>query len=754
MIRYRLSGFLCSVCSLLIVALAASVSQAQMFGVPPAQSGNPAWKEITGLLSEDEPLTCLIWNESGSLNPEGNQSEKWYSDGRLQSSLGKVKLALAKVAEEQGPPLLARFAKDVGWKLVSKGGFLEVENFDFATQQGNGSLVVRLGDDEKLIGDFLDELMLESEFESKAVGERNVYTSPEAPIAVGIHSGHLVAAYGAGQWKKVTERIDDKPSTPEWLSERLKAVPISRRGQFAFGNVKAVFELLPPEAAADIEFQRVREILALDAIKSISMSSGTDSTSNLSMLHVECDKEGMAAVLDVPAIEKRKLKELPGDAIAALAMKMSPQKVMELVEQLVPAEDLERGMADFIEETGLDLQEDIVDHLEGTIRYYNTGVVINPKQIAIIRIKDEIKFRDAFGRINDALYLLAENRGLEFVEQEKKGMKLYGIKNFGISGYWGIHEGELYISTNSRAIGSHIRKATKVGSTSLMDSDFCEKLLTDSKGMGLEGPIMVQYYDLDQVTEVVVPLIQGAFAFMPPEARDSIDFGPDDFPPIESLLGLRSASSMMFKSPTGYTGISRYDTPIGIDFTSIGASGVAVGMLLPAVQQVREAARRTSSMNNQRQLVLALLNYESVNGKFPPAYTVDAAGNPLLSWRVQILPFLEQQELYDQFHHDEPWDSDHNMALLDRMPVLFTNPSSPYRNGWTDYVAPITEDSILTSGVGNKLANVTDGLSNTIIVMEIGNDQKVPWTSPQDIDVESLASLELDNGHPGKFWLN
>jgi len=653
------------------------------------------------------------------------------------------------VAKEQAPPLVARFAEDVGWKLISKGGFLEVEQIDIGREKGNGSLVVRLGDDTKLIGDFLDDLMLEGDFESKVVGENQVYTSPSFPMAVGIHAKHLVVAVGEGQWKKITERIDDKPSTPDWLSKRLKAVPISRRGQFAFGNVKAVLEMLPPEATEDVEFQHVRKTLALDAIKSVSMSNGADSMSNLSMLHIECDKEGLAAILDVPAIKKSKLKEIPADVITALAMRLSPSKVMEMVEELVPEEALERSMADFIEETGLDLQEDIIDHLEGTIRYYNTGMVINPKQIGIIRIKDEVKFRDAFDRINDAMHLMAENRGLEFVEQEKKGMKIYGIKNFGISGYWGIHEGELYISSNSRAIGSHIRKASKVGQASLMDTEFGEKILTESKLMGLKGPIMVQYYDLDQITEVVVPLVQGAFAFLPPEARDNFDFGPEDFPPIESLLGLRAASSMMFKSSEGYTGISRYDTPIGIDFASIGASGVTVGMLLPAVQQVREAARRTGSMNNQRQLVLALLNYEETHGKFPPAYTTDAAGNPLLSWRVEILPFLEQQDLYDQFHHDEPWDSDHNIALLEKMPDLFINPSSPFRSGWTDYVAPMNGDSILAPGPGNKMATIADGTSNTILVMEIGNDQKVPWSAPQDIDVESLDSLDLDNGHPG-----
>jgi hypothetical protein len=172
-------------------------------------------------------------------------------------------------------------------------------------------------------------------------------------------------------------------------------------------------------------------------------------------------------------------------------------------------------------------------------------------------------------------------------------------------------------------------------------------------------------------------------------------------------------------------------------------------MVLPAVQQAREAARRTQSMNNQRQLVLALLNYEAANGHFPPAYTVDEGGNPLLSWRVAILPYLEQQELYDQFHHDEPWDSDHNYALLEKMPPLFTNPSMAWREGWTDYVAPISEDGILAPGRNTKITSVSDGTSNTILVLEIGDDNKVPWTAPQDINVDDIKDLNWANGHAG-----
>jgi len=111
----------------------------------------------------------------------------------------------------------------------------------------------------------------------------------------------------------------------------------------------------------------------------------------------------------------------------------------------------------------------------------------------------------------------------------------------------------------------------------------------------------------------------------------------------------------------------------GIVFSSIGILWTVVvlliGMLLPAVSQVREAARRTASMNNMRQQSLAMLNYESAYMKFP------LQDNNGLSWRVHILPFIEYGELHSRFNLDEPWDSATNKPLIAEMPAIFACPS-------------------------------------------------------------------------------
>src|SRR5262249_51556565 len=115
----------------------------------------------------------------------------------------------------------------------------------------------------------------------------------------------------------------------------------------------------------------------------------------------------------------------------------------------------------------------------------------------------------------------------------------------------------------------------------------------------------------------------------------------------------------------------------GIHSQMFALSGVSAGLLIPAVQKTREAASRMQNQNNLKEMALAMHNYHDVNGKFPPAAICDKQGKPLLSWRVAILPYVEQDNLYKQFKLDEPWDSEHNKKLIAQMPKVYALPRDP-----------------------------------------------------------------------------
>jgi prepilin-type processing-associated H-X9-DG protein len=183
---------------------------------------------------------------------------------------------------------------------------------------------------------------------------------------------------------------------------------------------------------------------------------------------------------------------------------------------------------------------------------------------------------------------------------------------------------------------------------------------------------------------------------------------------------------------------------VAIDATR--ASAWASAIVMPLL----ERATRSQCVNNLKQITLAMHNYHDRHHTFPPAYTVDKAGKPLLSWRVLILPFIEQEALYKEFHLDEPWDSPHNKTLIDRMPPTYRCPASRGKRadvGKTTYLVPRGASTIFPGPEGVKIQQVTDGTSNTIIMVDAGDDRAVPWTKPEDWEIGPSIDLKGIFGH-------
>lgn len=132
------------------------------------------------------------------------------------------------------------------------------------------------------------------------------------------------------------------------------------------------------------------------------------------------------------------------------------------------------------------------------------------------------------------------------------------------------------------------------------------------------------------------------------------------------------------------------------------------------------------------QIQLSLLNFESGQGQFP--YTpeqLDSEGKPLLSWRVHILPYLEQKELYNQFHLDEPWDSPHNLSLIPQMPKVYSHWRQDPTEGRTTIRAISGDRGMIPYGPGRTASSVQDGLSQTISLVQVAKEHSIEWTNPE-----------------------
>jgi hypothetical protein len=184
--------------------------------------------------------------------------------------------------------------------------------------------------------------------------------------------------------------------------------------------------------------------------------------------------------------------------------------------------------------------------------------------------------------------------------------------------------------------------------------------------------------------------------------------------------------------------------------TMVAATGaVGAGLLLPAVQKVREAANRSRGQNNLKQIALAMHNYHSAQGALPPHAIYSKDGKtPLLSWRVAILPYIEGNNLYQQFKLNEPWDSPNNKPLIALMPPVYAMPNAPptKEQGMTYYQVFVGDGAAWErKPKGFTFTDFTDGTSNTLMVVEAANG--VIWSKPDDLAFDPAKPLPKLGGH-------
>jgi len=165
--------------------------------------------------------------------------------------------------------------------------------------------------------------------------------------------------------------------------------------------------------------------------------------------------------------------------------------------------------------------------------------------------------------------------------------------------------------------------------------------------------------------------------------------------------------------------------------------------IMPGIQGASSSNGRHRCMNNLKQIGLALTVYHDRHGRFPPAYVADESGKPMHSWRVLLLPFLEEKGLYDAYNFDEPWDGPNNSKLHEYIASCYRCPTetrdeSAANATDTSYVVVVGPGTMFPGEAPVVMRDIRDGLSRTIMVVEIA-DSGIHWMEPRDLHVVQMA---------------
>ena len=199
----------------------------------------------------------------------------------------------------------------------------------------------------------------------------------------------------------------------------------------------------------------------------------------------------------------------------------------------------------------------------------------------------------------------------------------------------------------------------------------------------------------------------------------------------------------------GFRSSAAADEPVAVAGNVTAVSDIEE----PAVAETKNLlAKRGESQARVRQLLLALLNYSAKHGQgqpwaeqgVPPAIVMGPDGKTPHSWRIEILPFLDQRALFDQYRMNEPWDSPDNKRVLERIPDVFRSPYDDPKSTNSGYFALVGPGTLFEGSKGIRWGQVADGTTTTIMLVEA--KRNIPWTKPKDIPFDPEKPLPAVGG--------
>jgi hypothetical protein len=728
---FQSKGFLAALALVLCLGTWASAQQAP---------------SIARFASEDA-VCCVAMTGKIAPNAAGAGFEQWLAQPEIKDALDFLMQQVEEQVRAENPAM-AGLTAILPTAVFSQPWVFCIDGLETASPKIK--FVMQLGDLEESIRKKMESFLATSE---ETINDITVNGEPFQSVGsgdrsweFGIYKNHFLVASDNGGLARLMERFG--VTEWKWIDEIKQELPVERSVLSFRINIKEIVEKIgPPEDAtgATFKFEEIERIMGV---------MGFDGEETVSRVSFHCPKNltGVWKMFDVAPIQKADLKGVSDSVHFLSSIQMNAEVLWNL---LLTNEDSRIDVEDFSDEMkekyAIDFEQEIIRNFGGHIYFYQQLSLLNPTANTMlgVRLKDPQQFQKTLKSLVEAME--DGNEAFGFDVQDTQNGPLYTVVPYdpqmqmtfpGIC--FQIIENELLVALDDKAIATHMRKASREGGR-LTDDPRLGRIFDNSVNGGLGQPIAVVYLDVKTLLETVYSVLPIIFAQFEQMGAD-VQFDMEMLPPLETVLnGVLPDIVAVYRTDKGFQMIERSTLP-GMTV----ANGLAAAALLPAVQQARSAARRAQSMNNLRQLAIACHNHEAVHLALPPAYRKDKDGKKLLSWRVELLPYLEQADLYEKFHHDEPWDSPHNKALIVEMPDVFRHPAlGGLEEGKTVYLGVSGEQSVFlpsSDQKGRKFAEITDGTSNTLLFVEANASRAVYWTQPEDFNVDEIEDLTAGLG--------
>jgi hypothetical protein len=752
----------------LLVMAAVSAGPALPFGLPP--------EKPDAAIAAAAPQECLVYvSWAGTATPDAastNRTERLLAEPEIQLLLGEIERrltqGLSEAIKEEGPEAQFAAEQSLKWSrtLLTRPAALFVSRVNLGPEGPDvqGGMVVNVGDAAGELQALLVKLLDEAPpgaAEKVQIGGATMYRVqlPDgAPaITAGVKGQYFVAGVGDQSVEGILQRMQ-AAAPPSWLAGLHKQLPVERPSQVVYVNIAGIRTALAP-LIGDPEVDRVLNALGFGNVTSAACVNGLDGDSFVSRTLAGLDGEptGLLSPAADKPLTAADLKPIPRDATFALATRLNVDKFIETmlasagqIDPRVP-EEIQRELGQLEEEIGIRVRDDLLKSLGDVWCVYHSsaegGLLGGFTAVVSVRDHDRLqKVRDRFFAMAQAMQerqprgqglqvrrVTFAGEQIDFLSQIEEGMPFAPA--------WCVTEKELIVGMFPQNIKAYLSRGAEFESIAAVPE-------VASVFQSGPAPFKLAYADTPALFEMAYPFVQIFAQFLVKELqREGIDVDISLLPSGQTIRRhLRPSVISVARTPAGIEATCRQTLPgAGTALALLAVAGVAsegrfdIDDIANGISLMvsPSKARQVESMNNMKQIALAMHNYHDVYGKLPAAYTADADGRPLLSWRVAILPFLEQAPLYDRFRQDEPWDSDHNKKLIPLMPRLYYAPSdAQIQPGVTNYLTVRGKNTIFSGKDAISFARVPDGTSNTIMTVEASDQKAVIWTKPDDFQYD------------------